>query len=353
MAEQVVQSRTETRPIMYYDSARNPFSPTITTCGCRACTKCAGTGNSNFMLSDESHICETCKGTKKETYFETKPNPYYGKTYDEIEGIIRAYQYKKQVEEISRYLMDVEELDKETVNIYKKAIDTYEKLGGDNPLIQICKSHIERLNTANRYKSFYLKLQQDIKSNPEKMTQQVVINKQASINKIKEIYGPTISPIIKRYLDQSLNILKEIEESFMKKAIDNPVPVGTFTPKSPTQFDHIPNLNKGSGHVLTVKPVKFNEWVSLYESDNGGFVDIMGRHGEMWDRAMQEQDKIRWMRQFAKQYREYATHCKSVGVKPDPIPSVDVLNRRLEYITLEDGERIYNTHYDPPGCVIM
>ncbi len=183
MAEQIIQTRTETRPIMYYDPARNPFSPTITTCGCRACTKCAGTGNSNFMLSDESHICETCKGTKKETYFKTKPNPYYGKTYDEIERIICTYQYKKQIEEISRYLMDVEELDKETVNIYKKAVDTYEKLGGDNPLIQICKSHIERLNTANRYKSFYLKLQQDIKSNPEKMTQQDVINKKASIKK--------------------------------------------------------------------------------------------------------------------------------------------------------------------------
>jgi hypothetical protein len=71
MTEQVVQSRTETRPIIYYDPVRNPFTPTITTCGCRAFTKCAGTGNSNFMLSDESHICETCKGTKNETYLET------------------------------------------------------------------------------------------------------------------------------------------------------------------------------------------------------------------------------------------------------------------------------------------
>ncbi len=353
MAEQIVQSSTETRSTMYYDPARNPFTPTITTCGCRSCTKCAGTGNSNFMLSDEPHICETCKGTKNEIYFEIKPNPYYGKTYDEIERIICTYQYKKQVEEISRYLMDVEELDKETVKIYKKAVDTYEKLGGDNPLIQICKSHIERLNTANRYKSFYLTLKQNIKSNPEKMTQQVVINKQASINKIKEIYGPTISPVIKRYLDQSLNILKELEESYMRKAIDNPVPVGTFTSPPPTQFDHIPDLNKGLGPVLTVKPVKFNEWVNMYESDNGGFIDIMERHGEMFNVVMVEQEKIRWMRQFTKQYREYATYCKSVGVKPDPIPSVDVLNRRLEYITLEDGERIYNTHYDPPGCMIM
>ncbi len=88
------------------------------------------------------------------------------------------------------------------------------------------------------------------------------------------------------------------------------------------------------------------------ESDNGGFVDIMGRHAELMGRALAEQDKISWMRRFVVEYRAYVEHCRSQGATPDPIPDVDVLRRRLEYVTLANGDRIYNPHYDPPGCVV-
>lgn len=353
MVEQVkIPHQSISFPTLYNPST-NPFTKTIEVCGCRACTKCAGTKNENFGVSDEPSVCSTCKGTGKETYYETKDNPYFGKTVDELDRIISQYKYKKNVEDACRFLNSHEELSKENIETWKGIIKSYEQLGGDSPLIHIAKAHIIRLTSVNVIKNYYTRVEY-IKSNPVLQTQGIIGKYKREGVKLSEAYGQSIPPIKKRYLDKSINLLEEIESSCMKKAIETQISSLPFVspPPSVNTFSHIPDLNKPQGPILTIKPVKWSEWTT-FESDNGGFIDIMGRHNEMIGRALAEQDKISWMRQFIVEYRKYATHCKSQGVKPDPIPDVDVLRRRLEYVTLPDGERIYNTHYDPPGCVIM
>ncbi len=336
----------------FYDPNLNPFVKNIEVCGCRACTKCARTKNENFGISDEPSVCSKCRGTGKETYFETKPNPYFDKTPDELDRIISQYRYKSQVGDICKYLNSKEELDGRTIKVWKECIESYEKLGGDNPLIQIAKTHIHKLSSVNDIKNYHSRVQL-IQSKPSLHTQ-AIITKYKKEGKLLEQNNIVSLPIKKKYLDPSINLLGEIEASCMKKAIEIPVEALPFVkpPLSTNTFSHISDLSKPQGPILTVKPTKWNEW-STFEADNGGFIDIMSRHSAMWGQALAEQEKISWMRQFIVEYRKYATYCKSQGVKPDPIPNVGVLNRRLEYVTLEDGERIYNTHYDPPGCVIM
>jgi len=338
----------------WYEPSKNPFIKTIEVCGCRACIKCAGTGNENFpnggqTTSDNYYPCATCKGTGKETYFETKPNPYYGQTKDIIDKAIDAYKYKKEVEQICVNLMKIENLKLNIIETYKTCIKTYEDLGGDNPIIHIAKAHIKRLERTNGLVNFNNKIEKYKKEAETKLTQEKITSYK---NALTILERNSESAFDKKIISSSRNILKDIEESYMKKAILNPVPEGTFKIPPPKTFEHIPNLHKPQTPAITIKPVKWNEW-NDFESDNGGFVDIMGRHSEMWGRAMAEQEKISWMRQFVSEYRKYAEHCKSQGVEPDPIPNEDVLRRRLEWITLSDGSRIYNKHYDPPGCCIM
>lgn len=338
----------------WYEPSKNPFIKTIEVCGCRACIKCAGTGNENFpnggqTTSDNYYPCATCKGTGKETYFETKPNPYYGQTKDIIDKAIDAYKYKKEVEQICVNLMKIENLKLNIIETYKTCIKTYEDLGGDNPIIHIAKAHIKRLERTNGLVNFNNKIEKYKKEAETKLTQEKITSYK---NALTILERNSESAFDKKIISSSRNILKDIEESCMKKAILNPVPEGTFKIPPPKTFEHIPNLHKPQTPAITIKPVKWNEW-NDFESDNGGFVDIMGRHSEMWGRAMAEQEKISWMRQFVSEYRKYAEHCKSQGVEPVPIPNEDVLRRRLEWITLSDGSRIYNKHYDPPGCCIM
>lgn len=334
-----------------YNPSTNPFTKTIEVCGCRVCTKCIGSRNENFGVSDEPSNCSTCKGTGKETYYETRDNPYFGKTVDEIDRIISQYKYKKNVEDVCRFLNSKEELSKENIETWKQIIKRYEQLGGDSPLIQIAKSHILRLSSVNIIKNYYTRVEY-IKSNPVLQTQEIIGKYKREGIKLSQKYNQYIPFIKKRYLEKSINLLEEIESRCVKNAIETHVSSLPFTASPVNTFSHIPDLTKAQGPVLTIKPIKWNEW-STFESDNCGFIDIMGRHQEMFGRALAEQEKISWMRQFIVEYRKYVTHCKSQGVHPDPIPDVDVLRRRLEYVTLEDGERIYNPHYDPPGCIIM
>ena len=353
MAEQVQNlHQSITFPTLYYSST-NPFTKTIEVCGSRRCFKCAGTRNENFMISDEPSVCSTCKGTGKETYYETRDNPYFGKTEDELDRIISQYRYKESVGNICRRLNSKEEMSKEDIKTWKGVIKCYETLGGDSPLIQIAKAHILRLKSVNIVKNYYTRVEK-IKSLPELQTEEIIAKCKREETMLSQKYENSIPSIKKRYLEPSLNLLNEIESSCIKKAIDIPVESLPFVtpPQSVNTFSHIPDLSKPQGPVLTIKPVKWNEWTTLV-SDNGGFVDIMDRHSAMCDQLLAEQEKIRWMKRFIVEYRKYAVHCKSQGVKPDPIPNVDILNRRLQFVTLDDGERIYNTHYNPPGCVII
>ena len=106
MAEQVqIPHQSITFPTLY-DPSVNPFTKTIEVCGCKACVKCAGTGNKNFPKGGETtsrhsfpYPCSTCKGTGKETYYETRDNPYFGKTVDEIDKIIYEYKVYLMIQE--------------------------------------------------------------------------------------------------------------------------------------------------------------------------------------------------------------------------------------------------------------
>ena len=342
--------------ITLYEPSKNPFLETIEVCGCRACLKCAGTGNKNFPKGSETTSrnsfpfpCATCKGTGKETYYETRPNPYYGKTKDIIDKAIDAYKYKKDVEQIYIYLTEKNNLEPNIIEIYKNCIKKYEALGGDNPIIQMAKAQIKRLERTNTLINFNNEIEKYKTEAGTKLTQEKITSYKNALTTLEKSSESTFD---KKIISSSRNILKDIEESCMKKAILNPVPEGTFKTPPPKTFEHISNLHKPQTPAITIKPVKWNEWCD-FESDNGGFVDIMGRHSEMWNRAMAEQEKISWMKQFISEYRKYAEHCKSQGLEPDPIPNEDVLRRRLEWVTLSDGTRIYNKHYDPPGCCIM
>ena len=343
--------------ITCYKPSENPFLKTIEVCGCRTCLKCAGTGIRDFP-TDEPLPCITCKGTRKKAYFETKPNPYYGKTKDVSYKIIdtynkkiNTYKYKKQCEKICTYLMNKNNLKPDTIESYKGTIKIYEGLCGDNPIIRIAKLQIKRLEKTNNEKNRKTQNESENKTNSSGSE----LSKPYPVLNFKNA-STTLEKSSKIAFDKknssSQNILKDIEESCMKKAILNPVPERTFKTPLPKTFEHIPNLHKPQTPAITIKPVKWNEWCD-FESDNGGFVDIMGRHSEMWGRVMLEQEKIIWAKQFVSEYRKYAEHCKSQGLEPDPIPDEDVLRRRLEWVTLSDGTRIYNKHYDPPGCCIM
>lgn len=323
------------------------FHETIEVCGSRLCWDCALTGNSNFMKSEEYCFCQKCQGTGRETYYERIPNPNYGKKPEH--DILGEYKYKKQVEKIFEYLSSTKNLDGKYLKTYKRSIDVYEKLGGIHPLLEKTKLNVKRLEKQNKkintMKTFY-----------EYCSNEKFIKKPEYLENIKIELEKTerlddTSTRLSYYINKNIDLIKSIQESSMKKAIVSPVAPNTFTTPSPKTFDHIPNLNKLQEPVVTIKPVKWNEWCQ-FESDNGGFIDIMGRHYQLMGQALAEQEKIRWMKKFIDQYRKYAEHCIQQNVEPEPIPDVDVLRRRLEWITLSNGRRIYNKHYDPPGCII-
>jgi len=150
------------------------------------------------------------------------------------------------------------------------------------------------------------------------------------------------------------NLIKEFNDKFIINALIKPISQHTFQPITPTpnNYDHIPCVNKIQSPLITIKPVKWNEWCD-FEMDNGDMADIMGRQMGQFTQIMGEQEKIRYGRTIINNYRKYADNCKSQGVKPDPIPNIDILNRRCESITLTDGEIIYNTNYNPPSCIII
>lgn len=326
----------------------NIFDKEIEVCGSRPCIECAGTRNENFMKSDEPSLCRKCQGIGKETYFEPKANPHYNKKPD----ILTEYKYKKHVEDILKNL-SVKHLEKKHLETYKEVINTYEILGGSHSLLEKLKLKVQQLETQNKkidtYKTLYDLCLTNKKWIQNKTPQDIEKLKQANLNLKKQ---DDTSTQLSYYLDKNLDIIKDIQVHMMKKSIITPISPNTFVSPLPKTYDHIPNLNKAQEPILNIKPVKWNEWCQ-FESDNGGFVDIMSRHSQMFGQLMAEQEKIRWMKDFIQEYKKYAEHCKAQKVEPDPIPDMDVLRRRLEWITLSDGQRIYNKHYNPPSCSIM
>ena len=318
-------------------------------CGCRPCISCFGTGNKNFPKGGQTTSrnsfpfpCSTCTGSGKETYFETKENPYFGKTEDKS---LDSYKYRKEVEQICKNLSEAENLNPNVIKMYQEAIETYEKLGGANPLVTLAKQQLVRLRRTHTLLNFNNNLEK-YKSEGKLFQGKLSVEKIDSYQKaLNTLEKGSVSAIDIKTITKSRNILKEIKDNMMKKAMMSPVPEGTFTIKNGT-FDHIQKPP-----LLRIRGTKWNEWG--FESDNGGFIDTWGRQSENFSRAMAEQDKISWMRRFIVEYRKYAEYCKAQGVEPDPIPDVDVLNRRLEYVTLSDSTKIYNKNYNPPGCVLM
>jgi hypothetical protein len=304
-----------------YSPNKQPFTKTITYCGVRRCTACMGTGNDKFPENpatlEAPTNCTTCQQTGKETYFEEKPNPWYGKK-EELDNRIKYEEWEALAANYIKALsvVTVSNAKNAVMNAkIKEAAKIYTNNLVDGELLNLINVHLKRLD-----------IPQSKRDRP-------------------------LDPMIKTVAILPTNILTNITESSMKTAIDKPT--ATFTRPPPQTYDHIPDLNKPQGPALTMKPVKWHDWCH-FESDGGGMVDIMGRQSQMFNQLMSDADEMRYCRRFTEEYRKYAEHCKAQGVRPDPIPDISALRYWLKWVTLSDGERIYNSHYeDRSGCSIM
>ena len=332
MAEQIIITKEKPQNHSFVDN----FNETIEVCGSRLCWDCASTGNSNFMSSEEYCYCQKCRGTGRETYYERRPNPNYNKEQNLINEL-NDYNQKSI---------------KTIIGIKKLTIDTYEK-SGNTKLLEKAKSELKQFEEEQKSIGILNAFSECLRDDKfiKKQKPEYFEDVKNEILKIKNINNNSSSQLISHLVSVNNNLIKSIESSLMKKAIQTPFSPNTFTTSPPKTFDHIPNLNKPQEPIITIKPVKWDKWCQ-FESDNGGFIDIMGRQSQQMRQVLGEQEKIRWGRRFIEEYRKYAEHCLQQNVEPDPIPNVDVLNRRLEYVTLSNGKKIYNKNYNDPGCII-
>lgn len=277
-----------------------PPTPTYQVTGQRPCNSCAGTGNKNFPKGGSStsrapYPCSTCKGSGKEVYLDTLPNPNYGKkkqVKDGIDKMIEEHNHEKEVRDILNSLKTLKTnnntnaFDQNILNIYKGCVETYQHLKAPPLLIKECQ-----------------------------------------------------------------NIIQELTNKLNVHAINTPMQTLTKTFTAPAKtYDHIPTTNKVRFEVEIKKISTFEEFCAGSLSDN-----VLDRTmGSMTAvQALSECEKIRYGRRIIDQYKKYYTECKRQGVTPEPIPKIDVLNRRLEYITMEDGEKVYNPNYSDPSCSIQ
>ena len=206
MTEEARDKVTINKPTLYHP-AKNPFLKTITVCGTRPCWTCMGTANENFAKSRQPSVCRVCKGTRRETYFRTKENPYFGKTEDRIDKSLDSYKYRKEVEQICKNLSEAENLNPNVIKMYQEAIETYEKLGGANPLVTLAKQQLVRLRRTHILLNF--------NNNLEKYK----FEGKLSVEKI-DSYQKALNTLEKEEADQVFNLLTKKESSLRRKELE-------------------------------------------------------------------------------------------------------------------------------------